>query len=86
MYLSDMFEGMAPCNIAGKNSFNTNVRKEDDFSLPCKLIAPRKQVEIRQITTDEKSNGRHTQTRDKHLTLVFRQINKARNIAGADKV
>ena len=33
-----------------------------DFSLPCKLIAPRKQVEISQMTTAEKSNSRHTQT------------------------
>ena len=80
------------------NSLNTSVRKEDDSSVPCKLIAPRKQVEIRQMTTAEKSNGRHTQTliltlrvfslpnRD-HVTKTWLSYtNKATHIAGADKV
>ena len=48
-------KGQSQNIIAGTSRLcNTikNVRKEEDFSLPCKLIAPRKQVEIiRQLTT-----------------------------------
>ena len=65
---------------------------EEDFPLPCKLIKPRKQVEmIRQMTTPEMGiKGRHTQTliprvlslpmrpSHKHVALVYKQIKKYR--------
>jgi len=42
------------------NTIKKKLRKEDNFSLHCKLITPRKQVEIHQMTTAEKSNGHLT--------------------------
>jgi len=50
------------------NSLNTIKKTLGDDFLSCKLIALRKQVEIRQMTTAEKSNGHHTQT------LIYRVL------------